>query len=67
MYHIYDKVPLKLMSLFIVVKGCVNFHEMTSVHKKTCICTLNRLGSGSVSKNDCIAFKFNSSLFLLSD
>ncbi len=31
---IYDKVPLKLMSFFIVVKGCVNLHEMTSVHKK---------------------------------
>jgi hypothetical protein len=33
-YCIYDKVPLKLMSFFVVVKGCVNFHEMTSVHKK---------------------------------
>jgi hypothetical protein len=33
-YCIYDKVPLKLMSFFVFVKGCVNFHEMTSVHKK---------------------------------
>jgi hypothetical protein len=33
-YCIYDKVPLKLMSFFVVVKGCVNFLEMTSVHKK---------------------------------
>ena len=33
-YCIYDKVPLKMMSFFDVVKGCVNFHEMTSVHKK---------------------------------
>jgi hypothetical protein len=30
-YRIYDKVP---MSFFVVVKGCVNFYEMTSVHKK---------------------------------
>ena len=27
-YRIYVKVP---MSFFVVVKGCVNFHEMTSV------------------------------------
>ena len=33
-YCIYDKVPLKLMSFFVVVEGCVNFHDMTSVHKK---------------------------------
>ena len=29
-YCIYNKVPLKLMSFFVFVKGCVNFHEMTS-------------------------------------
>jgi len=51
-YRIYDKVPLKLMLFFVVVKGCVNFHEITS---------------GAFSKNDRITFKFNSSLFLLSD
>ena len=33
-YFIYVKVPLKLMSFFVVVEGCVNFHDMTSVHKK---------------------------------
>ena len=33
-YCIYDKVPLKLMSFFVVEEGCVNFHDMTSVHKK---------------------------------
>ena len=31
---IYNKVPSLPMSFFVRIKGCVNFHEMTSVHKK---------------------------------
>ena len=33
-YSIYDKVPSLLMSFFVRIKGCVNFHEMTPIHKK---------------------------------
>jgi len=52
------------MSFFVDVKGCVNFHEMTSIHKKRVFARWIVYEVGAFSKNDRIAFKFNSSLFL---
>jgi hypothetical protein len=49
------------MSFFVIVKGCVNFHEMTPLHKKNAYSNAEFLGV--FSENDRIAFKFNSSLF----
>jgi hypothetical protein len=55
------------MSFFVFVKGCVNFHEMTPLHKKRIFERLIVLSLGAFSENDRIAFKINSSLFLVSD
>jgi hypothetical protein len=66
-YRIYDKVPSLPMSFFVRIKGCVNFHETIPVHKKRVLMRWIVLSLGAFSENDRIAFKFNSSLFLLSD
>jgi hypothetical protein len=65
-YCIYDKVPSLLMSFFVRIKGCVNCRTTTSVYKKRVLTRWIVYSLGAFSENDRIAFKFNSSLLLLS-
>jgi len=63
-YRIYLLLPI---SFFVRIMGCdVNCCKKIQ-YIKTRIHTLNRLVTRSFSENNRIAFKFNSSLFLLSD